>query len=610
MGNKAIAVALSPAALSLPVLLLQAPLALALAFSTRMSKFQENPIMMFGLSWLYLGGAALCFSIGKWCLENWHSLVKFRGLFTVGIWFIAGLQSVMLSQLAHALTGGEQLSLKLRLAYVPLIWIASIYSATTVLQSRHDYRNQLRVLQGATDSLKDAESSAQQALQSERLKLIDTVRNQIAPELTLISAEVTAMKSALDTDQYSAILEQVDDYSLGTLRKQIAELNSEIGTNSTETHSSDVPDPHQFQIRNLTIDSSRSLRIALAITLGLMLPILDPRQLVVALLQIVATFIPIVLLDLVRTKSRLTRNVPPGSWVIAALVFTLALWFKLDATRLSLRVTTTSPQIPIVGYMIVLLSVILGSVGKHFKDSLTYASQRQTAINGQLKAEVRRTELARQVVRRDLARILHGPIQGRLAAVRMKLHIFTEQSIHGSLEVDQRDVNQLTELIAQIAHEIETFGEEQDVTNQIHLSESLEALAYKWQGMIDVVLDVSHDAAYAVVNDQFMTKKLVAACSEAVTNATRHGNATRVRLSLNLIASESTLQLLAADNGRGVLFHVVPGIGLRDIEADGGRWSFEPSEIGTRFCVEFSLAHSATAQLGSYPFSPENSKLF
>lgn len=588
-GKNALAIALSPAAVSLPVLLLQTPLALALAFSTRMSKFQDNPIMMLGLAWLYLGGAALCFVIGKWCLDNFGRLQTFRIQFTLGIWFFAGLQSVILSELAHALAGGEQLSLQVRLAYIPLVWIASIYSATTVLQSRRSYLDKFEALQADTLALRSHKNSANQALADERRQLIDTVRGRVKPELESISAEIMSLKSALNPEQFVAVLRQVDDYSLQTLRKQISELNSDLDAGVEQVQNPDVSELPKFQVHQLRPDPARSLRIVLGITLGLMLTVLDLSQLKVALLQLSAIFVPIILINIARTKIARVRRIPKAYSVLATSFIVGALLMALAAGGFNFRATSNQQPYPLVGYVIVSLIIILGAFGKYFTASLKVATQNQSDINEQLKDEVRRSELARHVVHRDLVRILHGPIQGRLAAVRMKLHLLNDSSLHGDNNIAHQEIDALSALLKEVSQDIEALGTEQQASEKVNLLMALDELAYKWEGMLDVGIHIATDAEKYLESSDALKQKIVSACSEAVTNATRHGNATKVTLNIELAKNSSAIQLVAQDNGGGAALGVTAGIGLQDMEADGGMWRFEPSQTGARFCVEFLL---------------------
>jgi signal transduction histidine kinase len=174
----------------------------------------------------------------------------------------------------------------------------------------------------------------------------------------------------------------------------------------------------------------------------------------------------------------------------------------------------------------------------------------------------------------------------------MKLHLIAERQPSTSTSVSRADIAQLKDLLAEIAHEIETFGDDNEASIDTSLSDLLSALAYKWQGMIDVHHDASTQVLDVLDADTVLKDVVVAACSEAVTNAARHGKATQISLQLGLAEQASIVQLVAQDNGAGVPRTLLPGIGLKDIEADGGNWHFEPCEGGARFCVEFPTAQT------------------
>jgi len=590
---KYLRILLSPSALSLPVLLLQIPLSIGLAFSSRIPRIHEHPGLTLGFAWLIFTSAALIFYASNWCLEHSTGFERHRGKVTLLTWLMTGLSSVAIAQVVHHLVGGgEQVPPQVLLVNVPMMWIASIYGATVVIESRRQYLEKFNALQGATKSLRQLEASVHQSLQLERNKLIDTVRARIKPELELISSEIASMQSSANTKDLLQISTQVDDYSLQTLRALIVELNETNTLNTTMRPELDLPESPKLAVSNLTLDPARSFRLALVVGVVLLLPLRGLGECLATMTRVAGVFLPIVLLNLVRQRSTIAKKFPEVFWVLTACLLVLVFMLILYSNWLQSPIASRQHFFPILGWIYIELSIILGAVSKYFSDAFSLASQKQEALNEQLIAEVQRSEYARQVFRRDVARILHGPIQGRLAAVRMKLHLIAERSPSTPASTNQSDIAQLTELLAQIASEIETFGADSGLPVDASLKDALHALAYKWQGMIDVVHEVPTQVARALDTEKGLKNRVVAACSEAVTNAARHGKATHIYLQLKLFDDASVVQLVAEDNGTGLCQKFIPGIGMQDIEADGGTWHIGPGEIGARLRVEFPLTRS------------------
>ena len=585
----------SPSALSLPVLLLQIPLALGLASSTRIPQIHQHPGMKIGLAWVFTASAALSFYAANWCLEHSAKLERLRAQFTLFTWLMAAFASVATTQFIHHLVGGEQIPLQMRLVNVPLMWIASIYGATVAIESRRLYREQFLALQQTTKSLREKDTAARRLLQSERQQLIETVRAQIKPELKSIASEIVCLQSTLESEDFSRILSQVDDYSIQTLRTLIAELNETEDASLTKSQEWDFPEPPKLNVSSLTLDPARSFRVALGIGLILILPMRGVRESALGMLNVAVILLPTVILNFLRTRIALAKNVPQAFWVLSACISVPALIDISYTHWLGLPLESRNHYFPVLGCIFIELSIILGAVGKYFSDAYSLTIDKQQAINQQLATEVQRTEYSRQVVRRDMARILHGPIQGRLAAVRMKLHLIAETSLSTSTTVSHADVNQLTDLLEQISHEIETFGDELTPTGTQSAQDSLAALAIKWQGMLDVQSQMPAEVMKVLDADGTLKRKIVAASSEAVTNAARHGKATQIFVTLDIVKQASVIELQAQDNGRGVPHKLQPGMGLQDIEADGGTWRLEPCASGAKLHVEFPLKSITSA---------------
>jgi signal transduction histidine kinase len=77
---------------------------------------------------------------------------------------------------------------------------------------------------------------------------------------------------------------------------------------------------------------------------------------------------------------------------------------------------------------------------------------------------------------------------------------------------------------------------------------------------------------------ELVCEHVVAALREALSNAARHANATRVRVSLSVESDE--VVLIVTDNGQGIAVSVDRRSGLANLEqragSSGGRFTIEP----------------------------------
>jgi signal transduction histidine kinase len=537
----------------------------------------------------FIAGASICFSVGNWALARFEQLKRHTSVVVLSTWLCVGIQCVMISQLVHEITGGEQLSFKTRILYIPFMWLASLLSTSHVYQSRNNYATTFRKLRETNASLTQIEETAHHELHAERQQLIDAVRRTIKPELKLISAEIRTIEMQSQEEHLGRILEQIDDYSLQTLRRLISELNNDEDIDSVLTQSPTTSPAPKLSVRDLPLEPIRSLQIAAGVGATVLLPVVGIQVVLAWLLQVLAVFTPLFVLKFVRDRLVRSAKLPEVTWVLLACA--LALTFRLEVINAlpQVQAAMADNNLPAISGTLFLFSVILGALDKYFIDEYTRASEEQATANAQLTSNLKKLDTARQLARKELSRLLHGPIQGRLAAVRIKLHMLTEQTQTTQAVLTQQDIVQLAQMVEQITNDIEAFSVAQTHVAQVDVSQALDELTQNWQGLMNVSFNASPQTTTALKEDPYLARKVISACSEAITNASRHGSSTHIAIDLELTNNPNALLITAGDNGTGVSDVVVPGIGLRDIEADGGQWSFGTVESGTQFIVGFPL---------------------
>jgi len=95
--------------------------------------------------------------------------------------------------------------------------------------------------------------------------------------------------------------------------------------------------------------------------------------------------------------------------------------------------------------------------------------------------------------------------------------------------------------------------------------------------------------ASALANDPVLDRKVAAACLEVTANASRHGDASELDITLEIENDPSLLRIIAQDNGWGLSESPTAGFGLQHIEVDGGHWEFASCAEGAKLFVEFPL---------------------
>lgn len=174
-------------------------------------------------------------------------------------------------------------------------------------------------------------------------------------------------------------------------------------------------------------------------------------------------------------------------------------------------------------------------------------------------------------LRRQVVQVLHGPVQGRLAAVALSLNLFVDGQRSGRVVSRDATFRRCRALLGQVNIDIGVImsgGPESIEAIDVQLTK----LAQRWVGLIDVEYSVSDKARTNIDVSPALASRVGSVIEEAINNAVTHGRAPSVFITVDSTLADG-IHIEALDNGRGLPPEVVPGFGLRDIEAVAGEWS-------------------------------------
>jgi hypothetical protein len=286
-----------------------------LGFGTHLEQINQRPFLMILFGASFMVGASICFASGNFLMNKYAPFRNHRPYMTLIVWLFTGIQSVVIAQLVQLTTGGELVSLKIRLFFIPTMWIASLLSASIALQSRQKYVLKFAELRNTNIRLTQIEETEHKALKAERAQLIAVVTDKIKPQLTAISADIRSIESQTQEKRLAHVLEQIDNYSINTLRKMITELNSAILIESLHPNEKLETTIPKLTLSKLPLDPIRSLRIAVGVGLTLLLPIIGIKMALFWLIQVVALFSPVFGLNFLLTRQGKLAKLPQNTWI-------------------------------------------------------------------------------------------------------------------------------------------------------------------------------------------------------------------------------------------------------------------------------------------------------
>lgn len=194
------------------------------------------------------------------------------------------------------------------------------------------------------------------------------------------------------------------------------------------------------------------------------------------------------------------------------------------------------------------------------------------------------------LLRRQVAETLHGPVQGRLAAVALMLRLNVSDSNQQESIGNKAMFERCRTLLRQAFRDIEAIAQGDSLGERGNVTSLLELLAERWAGLIEVSFRIDPEVSKRVDERPSDRQSVFSIVEESVNNACNHGNARRVSIAIDsddITNHQDWYRITVNDDGVGLDGVPSAGMGLREIERMGGTWSLVPGrESGACLTVD------------------------
>lgn len=234
--------------------------------------------------------------------------------------------------------------------------------------------------------------------------------------------------------------------------------------------------------------------------------------------------------------------------------------------------------------------VFLAALGAFVVGAMLVAERRAESeaalreATGRLERAVALALRRQRLVRRRLAFVLHGSLQGALHAAALRVG----EGAHLDQALVERIRSDVTAAVALI-------DAPRPIGDACRVSAALDDLAAVWQGRRSVTADVATDVDAVLKHDPDADEAVAEVVREAVNNAFRHGGATRVDVSVAALrdAADMTARGVAIcvrDDGRGDVGEVTPGVGSALLDDLCTEWARSGGCDGSTLRAEVAVA--------------------
>ncbi len=486
----------------------------------------------------------------------------------LGIYAVVGLARALILSGLSAAFGVCLIMLPPRVMTVAAIVVMTL-AALTANRFR-EYREKMVELAALQAQLVTLNESFAERVDESNDDLTEQVRLYMEPALENI-------RDLLDRpgDTTAAMISQV---LVSTVADVVRPLTKEMGKRPEATvqpPTDELPKGAAFRLRVARVNAARAIRpgIMLAATALTLLY----RPIAVPVIGLNPTFVTaalavVVLLVLVRRHWPRRLLVLSFPTAIIALVGLFAVSAALPGVALNLLMpellaeAVPFPLAALLFWVLLGLGVSLPSLVEQF------AEQSQTAAaDVNLKLELVRARYQRQlwINRRNLAWVLHGPIQSALVSSALSLSLGDD-----SPAVRERVRVSLSAALAQL--------EGTGMANP-DLRLALSDVAAVWSASCRTFLRMEPAASLLLDDDRDAVRSVAEIVREGVSNAVRHGASTRVTIYIDVPGDALTgvLRIRIVDNGRGLAATATAGLGSMMLDELTHSWSRVSRARGT-----------------------------
>lgn len=222
----------------------------------------------------------------------------------------------------------------------------------------------------------------------------------------------------------------------------------------------------------------------------------------------------------------------------------------------------SSPQLKIAYLVPVVWGFGLIYIGTAFVTALSAA---QNAAESELAAKNAELQAEWEIFQRDFwvankrwSYLLHGEIQAALTTAIARLTI---RPIVTSIDI--------AEVRADMDRILQSLSRPLNI--EIDLKAAMDDLVEVWHGVVAITFTGSRDAVDLLDKDGFAKQSISEICKEAVSNAYRHGKATKVEIDMRIVSKR--FELTITNDGVAPKEGCEQGIGSKMLDDLAPRWS-------------------------------------
>jgi hypothetical protein len=276
-------------------------------------------------------------------------------------------------------------------------------------------------------------------------------------------------------------------------------------------------------------------------------------------------------------RSSLTKVALP--WRV---LFVLTIWVSAAATAGFIcsnipGVEQIMPRMALTFTGIMFLSSLLSAVLIAQRQSLKILEKELTTTNAAIQWNIDRLNQSLSVEKKKISLLLHGDIQSQIVSVALNLQDksdFKESDFDSILENLQTSC-------------VQALTVEKTLTDPVLI---LDSIVQVWRSNVQIALNYSVETISRLKFDAVATFAVIEIVREAISNAVKHGNSTKIRIDL-AVDIDANLRIEVLNNGLTFTKPKTPGFGLVVFDELSRKWNI--ANTGEGVCLTATVALSS-----------------
>jgi len=450
-----------------------------------------------------------------------------------------------------------------------LVYLLILALFAVVLGAYDSHETLVRELQSSESRLRNRQSALEVDIEKINSDARVEVMEALEPQMSAIRQKMRKDSGPTELLETVSLLQAFNDQVLHSLTKNLILTNSDIEL-------SHVRDSKPYK-RNRDWHSTIDLKSALYPKIGFGLLFLinvgaAPRLMPINQFErftfcyALLIGIPIYLLNRVVHGRNLNSYLTTLSLTSFYAVLSPTAFLTLQLGNVAIPRKLLFPELFIGG----VIGFVLATFSLLTRDRILEI-EKLKEVNANIKRDLSLMRQHRWLVRRRLAKVLHGRVQGVVVASTLNL-----ASSEKSAELVLSDLeDSLLELLSVDA-------------SHVSIRHQLDELVEVWRNLIEVNYELPADLDQLLERENAATECVGEVIREAVNNAKKHGHCSQV--SIHLTVNSDSVHIQVHDDGVGPGVVAEPGFGTDILNEICSRWSLTSNRAGlTEFWAEIPL---------------------